>query len=57
MAGLVPKRRTSDELERANNQLLEKHREHLQSWINKKEDTKAKESGPKLGAESDKKTK
>lgn len=57
MAGLVPKRRTSDELERANNQLLEKHREHLQSWINNKEVTKAKESSHKSGAESDKKTK
>ena len=57
MAGLVPKRRTSDELERANNQLLEKHREHLQSWVKNKENTKAKESGHNLAGESDKKTK
>ncbi len=57
MAGLVPKRRTSDELERANNQLLEKHREHLQSWAKNKENTKAKESGHNLAGESDKKTK
>jgi len=39
------------------NQLLEKHREHLQSWVKNKEDTKAKESGHNRAGEANKKTK
>ena len=33
MAGLVPERRNREELERANNTLLERHRAHLRSWV------------------------
>lgn len=33
MAGLVPERRNREELDRANNALLERHREHLRSWV------------------------
>jgi len=33
MAGLLPERRTREELERANATLLEKHWQHLQSWV------------------------
>jgi hypothetical protein len=36
MTGLVPKKRTSHELESANARLLEKHKEHLQSWVDEK---------------------
>ncbi len=32
MAGLVPEKRTRQELERANAELIERHRRHLQSW-------------------------
>jgi len=33
MAGLVPKRRTRNELERANETLLERHKDHLRTWV------------------------
>jgi hypothetical protein len=33
MAGLVPNRKTREELERANSTLLERHREHLRAWV------------------------
>jgi len=32
MAGLVPERRSREALERANAELIERHRQHLQSW-------------------------
>jgi len=32
MAGLVPEKRTRQELERANTELIERHKRHLQSW-------------------------
>jgi hypothetical protein len=33
MAGLVPKRKTRDEIERANEELLQRHRAYLEAWI------------------------
>jgi hypothetical protein len=33
MAGLLPERRSRNELERANDELIKKHRHHLQSWL------------------------
>lgn len=33
MAGLMPQRRTREQLERANDRLIQEHREYLQSWI------------------------
>lgn len=36
MAGLVPERRTRRELEQANAELIEKHKQHLQSWVRDK---------------------
>jgi len=36
MAGLVPKRRTHDELTKANSDLLDRHKEHLRSWVSEK---------------------
>jgi hypothetical protein len=33
MAGLIPVRRTVEEIERANDELLRRHQEQLQKWI------------------------
>lgn len=33
MAGLVPKRRTRQEIDLANNLLLQRHSEYLQAWL------------------------
>ena len=36
MAGLVPVKRTREEIQRANRDLLEKHRAYLASWVSEK---------------------
>jgi hypothetical protein len=36
MAGLVPKRKTRDEIERANEEFLRRHRAYLEAWVSKK---------------------
>jgi hypothetical protein len=36
MAGLLPERRSRNELERANDELIKRHQNHLQSWISEK---------------------
>jgi hypothetical protein len=36
MAGLIPERRTRKALERANAELIERHKRHLQSWVSDK---------------------
>jgi hypothetical protein len=33
MAGLLPERRSRNELERANNELIKRHQNHLQTWL------------------------
>jgi len=45
MAGLNPKKRSGVELKRANDQLLQRHREHLQSWVEHKTTSDQKEGG------------
>jgi len=44
MAGLVPKRRSRSELERANATLLEKHKDHLRTWVASKRAASKSES-------------
>jgi len=36
MAGLLPERRSRNELERANDELIKRHQHHLQSWLSDK---------------------
>jgi hypothetical protein len=33
MAGLIPNRKSKEELEKANTRLLERHRAHLRAWV------------------------
>jgi hypothetical protein len=36
MAGLLPEKRSRNELERANDELIKRHQHHLQSWLSEK---------------------
>jgi hypothetical protein len=54
MAGLLPERRSRSDLERANDELIKKHRHHLQSWLSEKAAnslTKSKRSGAQQQSE------
>jgi hypothetical protein len=42
MAGLVPEKRTRQQLERANAELIERHKRHLESWTADKAATAAR---------------
>lgn len=45
MAGLVPVKRSREEIHRANSDLVEKHRVYLASWVSEKSSHSQSKSG------------